>query len=93
MDPEAARFGPLTLAPAESRTLTLTATVPALSRGAYYVGVLVNADGAVDETVLGNNIARSADPVPVRDPAPDFVVTRIRPSSETGDRRTGRDRA
>ncbi len=78
-DPKIGEFGPITMAPNEQRTFTGTVTVPAnIAPGQYYLGVIVNASGAVIEQRTTNNIKRTQMTLEVRDPASDFVFTEMR---------------
>jgi MYXO-CTERM domain-containing protein len=77
-DIELASFGPVSLAPGERRTFVHNVVVPAmLAVGPYYVGVITNTLSTVAEDNPNNNIARTMDPVQVRDPAADLAPTRV----------------
>ena len=78
-------FGPLAVSAGEVVERTTTATVPAdLAPGAYYLGIVADMAGAIDDVDLVNNVARTSSTLVVRDPAPDFSATRVRVGAAAG---------
>jgi MYXO-CTERM domain-containing protein len=73
---------PLSLLPGEGQALRLEPEIPVDAvAGTAYVAAVVDCAEAVLEAAEGNNARRRADPVTVRDPAPDFAVRALATST------------
>lgn len=78
-DPVLYESAPTTLAPGQRLTVRHTPTVSStLSAGLYYLGLIVDSDGVIQEDRELNNTKISREAVEIRDRAPDFVVTEVR---------------
>lgn len=68
-----------TLAPGQRLTVRHTPTVSStLAAGLYYLGMIVDSDGLIQEDRELNNTKITRDAIEIRDRAPDFVVTEVR---------------
>jgi MYXO-CTERM domain-containing protein len=68
-----------TLAPGQRLTVRHTPTVSStLAAGLYYLGLIVDSDGLIQEDRELNNTKISREAIEIRDRAPDFVVTEVR---------------
>ncbi len=81
-DPILARTSTLSLDAGGTLRIRLEPVVPATTAtGAWYVAMVADCESSVTENVETNNVARTADPITIRDPAPNLVPVAIETSS------------
>ena len=81
-DPILASTSTLTLLPGESARIRLEPTIETMtSTGPWYFAMVADCEDRLREGLENNNVARSRDPIIIRDPAPDFAPIEMETST------------
>ncbi len=78
-DPEVHQGGPVTVAAGGALPVSVTVNVPtSIVPGDYYIGVILDPEGAITEPNRVNNAKHSAAKIPLKLPAPDLTASELR---------------